>query len=137
MGGEFAINVSKVRSDNWFVKPLKPDNPSNDLTMVDSEGKYLHICGDNDWGYLAVELLKPILKTGNELYCEISSKINELDPEVVLVGKTEYRILDILHIARDSEQGIAVIKGVPIVKGNFDNGVKYLGKREMNYLPFV
>lgn len=137
MGGELVINVSKVRSDNWFVKPLNPDKPSNDLTMVDSEGKYLHICGDNDWGYLAVELLKPILKTGNELYCEISSKINELDPEVVLVGKTEYRILDILHIARDSEQGIAVIKGVPIVKGNFDNGVKYLGKREMNYLPFV
>lgn len=137
MGGELVVNVSAVKSDNWFVRPLNPDNPNNDLTMVDNEGKFLHICGENDWGYLAAELLKPILKTGNELYYDISSKIDDLDPEVVLVGKTEYRLIDILHIVRDSEQGITVIKGVPIVKGDFNNGIKYLGKKEMDYLPFV
>lgn len=137
MGGELCINVKLVKSDNHFVKPFNSNNPSNDLTMVDEDGKYLHICGNNDWAYFAAELLKPVLKTGQELYSEIFTKVSKDNPEVVLVGRNEFRLLDIVQTVRDLEQGAPVIMGVPVVKGNFANGIKYLGKMETEEcLPF-
>lgn len=108
-----------------------------DLSMFSDDNQLLHICGENDWGYLALEVLKPILKEGVLLNREIMNGIDKNKPEVVLVGRNDYRILDILHTARDSEEGISVIHGVPIVKGNFNNGIKYLGEKETEMeLPY-
>jgi len=139
INGEFVIDVDHVCSDDNFVSPRNPNCPSNDLCIVDTNGQYFHIRGTkNDWGYLAAELLLPIMKKGNKLYFEISSKISEINPEVVLVGKNEFRLLDIIHLIKDGEEGIKVIKSIPIVKGNFDNGVKFLGKKSgEEYLPFM
>lgn len=137
IGGELAINIARVRSDRWFIEPASPDKPWSDLTMEDTEGKYLSICGENDWGYLAAELLKPLLIKGNDLYYEISKNISKLNPEIVLVGKNDFRLLDIVHLVRDPECGISIIKNVPIIKGDFTKGIKYLGnKGTEEYLPF-
>jgi len=138
MGGELGIKIKEIKQDRDIVRPYSySERTCLDLSMFGEDGLWLHICGDNDWGYLGLEIIKPILKEGIELNSKILSGIEENKPEVVLVGRNDYRILDILHIARDSEEGISVIRGVPVVKGGFDNGVKYLGK--MNHeseLPF-
>lgn len=138
IGGELCFKVAKVYSDRSFIRPDgKFGFSGNDLSMMNTDKEYLHICGENDWGYLAVELLKPLLQEANKLYIEISSQVDNLNPEVILVGKNDFRLLDILHTVRDSEFGISVIKGVPVVKGDFLNGVKYLGKKEYEgELPF-
>lgn len=139
IGGELGIKVMKIRPDSDGVRPYDGYGHKRmmDLSLFGDDDHWLHLCGDNDWGYLALEILKPILQETNRLYYEISNNINSHKPEVVLVGRNEFRMLDILHIARDGEEGISVILGVPIVKGDFDNGVKYLGRKpEPIELPF-
>ena len=59
-----------------------------------------------------------------------------MKPEVVVVGKNDFRMLDVLHLVRDTEKGISIIRNVPIVKGNFLNGVKFLGKQDIKESPF-
>lgn len=138
IGGELGIKIKRINQDRDIVRPYSfSDRACIDLSMVGEDGQRLHICGDNDWGYLGLEIIKPILKAGIELNFKILSGIEENNPEVILVGRNDYRILDILHSARDSEEGISVIRGVPVVKGEFDNGVKYLGKMDKEQdLPF-
>lgn len=82
--------------------------------------------------------IKPILQGANSIYTDILNNISDRKPEVILVGRNEFRMLDILHIARDGQEGITVIRGVPIVRGEFDNGIKYLGKKteDDSELPF-
>lgn len=138
IGGELGINVKQIKRDNDIVRPyrLACRNPT-DLSLLGDDNNWLHICGNNDWGYLALEVLKPILQTGVKLNSEICDQISEKNPEVVVVGRNDYRILDILHTARDSEKGISIIRGVPIVMGDFDNGFKCLGSKEKEAdLPF-
>ncbi len=110
-----------------------------DLNLLGDDAHWLHLCGENDWGYLALEVLKPILQTAIGIHGEIVSHINESKPEVILVGRNDFRLLDILHIARDGEEGISIIRGIPVVKGDFDNGIKYLGKKTKDdtELPFT
>lgn len=131
IGGELGIKVMKINPDRDIVRPYNGIGVKSmmDLSLYGDDNHWLHLCGDNDWGYLALEILKPILQEANRLYYKISNNINSHKPEVVLVGRNEFRMLDILHAARDGEEGISVIMGVPIVKGNFDNGIKYLGKK--------
>ena len=126
MGGELGIKIKNLRCSDGLVNPFNDyrSKPQIDLSIMSENNECLHICGENDWGYLALDILKPILQKGIQLYLEIREKIYSQKPEVVLVGKNEFRILDILHIARDSEQGIETMLDVPIVKGDFDNGVK-------------
>lgn len=141
MGGELGINVKRVYSDNGFIRPGElywsiSKKYGNDLLIEDIDGSHLYICGDNDWAYLAVDLLKPLLREANKLYYEISKRISDVRPEVVVVGKNDFRMLDILHLVRDTEEGVSIIKNVPIVKGDFLNGVKFFGKQNIEELPF-
>ena len=121
----------KVNPDRDIVRPYKGIGVKSmmDLSLFGDDNHWLHICGDNDWGYLSLEVIKPILQEANSIYCEILKNIDDRKPEVILVGRNEFRMLDILHIARDGEEGISIIKGIPVVKGNFDNGTKYLGTK--------
>lgn len=143
MGGELGILISHVSVSSDMVRPYgyysyPLTNPSMDLTLHSEDGQFLHICGDNDWGYLAVDILIPLLKEASKIYNEICNKVVHEQPEVILVGKNEFRMLDILHMARGCGEHISIIKGVPVVKGNFDNGVKYYGKEKSldESLPF-
>lgn len=136
MGGEIGIKIDSIKTSGDIVSPFSdicPYSATIELSLYEGNTAF-HICVDNDWGYLAIEVLKPILQKANELHMSLLGKINEEQPEVILLGKNEYRLLDILHIARDGEEGIKTIKSVPIVKGNFNNGCKLLGKKED--LPF-
>lgn len=138
IGGELGVNVKDIKRDKDIVRPYHSScrNPM-DLSLLTDDNDWLHICGNNDWGYLALEILKPILQTGIKLNSEICDQISEKNPEVIVVGRNDYRILDILHTARDSEKGISMLRGVPIVMGYFDNGFKCLGNKEREAdLPF-
>lgn len=140
IGGELGIKVKKIRPDSDGVRPYDGYGHKRmmDLSLFGDDDHWLHLCGDNDWGYLALEVLKPILQGANSIYTDILNNISDRKPEVILVGRNEFRMLDILHIARDGQEGIAVIRGVPIVRGEFDNGIKYLGKKteDDSELPF-
>jgi len=136
MGGEIGLKINKVSCSNDLIKPFNDytTTPAIDLTIQTDDG-WFHLCGDNDWGYLALEAIKPVLKAGIELKQKINENILKYQPEVILLGKNEFRILDILHIARDSELGIEMIQGIPVVKGKFTNGIKFLGKNDEIELP--
>lgn len=141
IGGELGIKVKKINPDRNNVRPF--DGFGNkrmmDLSLFGDDDHWLHLCGDNDWGYLSLEVLKPILQTAIGIHKEILDNIADHNPEVILVGNNDFRLLDILHIARDGEEGISIIRGIPVVKGDFDNGIKYLGKKtkDDSELPFA
>jgi hypothetical protein len=135
MTSEIGMKIGHVTTSADIVRPygsaFYQHVPCTDLNIFDDSGtNVLYVCGENDWGYFALDILKPILKEANTLYGKIRDDIEKSRPEAILVGKNEFRILDILHIARDGEEGISVIDSVPIVPGNFDSGVKFLGKDE-------
>lgn len=140
IGGELGIKIIKIKPDSEAVRPYDGygHKRMTDLNLFGDDNHWLHICGENDWGYLALEVLKPILQTAIGIHKEITDHINESNPEVILVGRNDFRLLDILHIARDGEEGISIIRGIPVVKGDFDNGVKFLGKKtkDDSELPF-
>lgn len=139
IGGELGIKVMKIRPDSEAVRPYDGYGHKRmmDLSLFGDDDHWLHLCGDNDWGYLTLEVLKPILKEAIRLHEDIVDNLSVSKPEVILVGRNDFRLLDILHIARDSEEGISVIRGVPIVRGDFDNGIKYLGRKtDPIELPF-
>lgn len=140
IGGELGIKVVRVEPDSECIRPYDGygHRRMTDLNLFGDDDHWLHICGDNDWGYLALEVLKPILQTAIGIHEEIIDHISVSDPEVILVGRNDFRLLDILHIARDGEEGISVIRGIPVVKGDFDNGVRFLGKKTKDdlELPF-
>ncbi len=131
----------KVKSDGDNVRPYNGYGNSRNmvLSLLGNDNQWLHLCGDNDWGYLALEVLKPILQTAISVQTDIINNISDHNPEVILVGRNDFRLLDILHIARDGEEGISIIRGIPVVKGDFDNGVKFLGKKtkDDSELPFA
>lgn len=139
MNGEIGLKIKKVSCSNDLIRPLSEyrDNPAIDLAIQTTDDGFFHICGDNDWGYLALEAIKPILKEGIQLELKILEDVQKYKPEVIVLGKNDFRIFDILHTARDGEYGIKMFRGVPVVKGKFLDGIKYYGKNNEIEFPIT
>lgn len=140
IGGELGIKVNKAILSNDVIQPHKGLNMSTliDLSLLDTNGEYFHICGENDWGYLLVDALLPLFKYADNVLQEISSMIEGYKghPEVIGLGKNEYRAVDIMHRIRGLGDPIKIYKSIPVVCLGETNAIKLFGKSEREYLPF-
>lgn len=138
MGGEVVFKILSVKSDHWFVRPDKSYGRGNDLSMKTEDG-WFHICGDNDWGYLALQLLEPIYKEAEKILAAIDNSIKVSKSEnnnirIIELGRNDKRIMDIRFGGKDK---CTQINGIPvIVKDDVENHIGYLIDYEAE-LPFV
>lgn len=139
MGGELGIEVIKVvlNRENDMREPYT-NSSMIDFSILDKDGCWFHICGKNDWGYLLTEALQPLLKYALGVFQEIDNKLDSYSgqPEIIGLGKNEYRAVDIIHRLRGFGDPIEVYKGIPITKLRSDNKIELFGLVENDGLPF-
>lgn len=141
MSGELSLKVLGVHSDKFFVRPTvnsvstfnKEGNPSNDLSMRLENNKFLHICGDNDWAFLALELLEPIKDEAKRILKMVQDRKSETPSiKAVMLGKNDKRIMDVYFGGRNKCERIL---GLPVIATNELNEVTFLVE-DTNTLPF-
>lgn len=141
MGGELGIEVNHVefgtKSDLCELYGVL-GLTMMDLSLYDKEGKWLHICGKNDWGYLLTDALQPLLIYEAEVRTQIDKKLDLYDgrPEIIGLGKNEYRAIDIVHRLRGVGDPIKIYKGIPVFQLQALNRIELFGKDEESLLPF-
>lgn len=142
MRGELGIKVKKleVDSEKDFLNPydenhfFREDNRAYlDLRLDEGKGDFLYMCGENDWGYLLVDALSPLIRHGLNIMCIIDEKLEEDvndQVEAILLGKNEYRAVDILYKARyGGTTDLKEIGCIPVIKSKDFNCIELL-KRE-------
>ncbi len=149
MSGEFGIEIGKIdfnRTDD-LIKPYgntsiyTDDKPAQDLTITSTSNEAFHICGNNDWAYLVVDALSPLLQYASLVENEVSGKLRRMDrdknlkPKVIGLGRNEFRALDILHRIRGSEDSLKEYNNIPVVRLEENNSIEFLGTKEFD-LPF-
>lgn len=133
IGGELGINIASVRSDPWFIRPTT-STASNDLTMLSISGEYFHICGNNDWGFLALELLEPIRKEAKDMMQKIKKyRQDGTEIKAIMLGVNDKRIMDIYFGGKDKCDRIC---GIPVILSEEQNLFKCLVEYEEE-LPFI
>lgn len=140
MGGELGIKIKSVATSSDMTHPYTDyrDTACIDLSMYDENGSVLHICGDNDWGYLALDLLKPILKEAENLITDVKTRISRIGdrPEAIILGLNQQRIMDIYYGGKGKCTEIA---GIPIARSKEIKAFRYVGNIHYNgidNLPF-
>lgn len=137
MGGELSFKVKSVYSDRDFVRPSHYSlgdvgTASNDLSISLGNNEYFHICGNNDWAFLALELLRPIKDEANKIMESIKCRKSEAPSiKAVMLGKNDKRIMDVYFGGKDKCNRIL---GLPVIVTDELNEVKFLV--EDTYLPF-
>lgn len=137
LGGELAIKIAKVRSDFSFVRPdiysVTNQEPSNDLTMISSTNETLHICGNNDWAFLALELLEPIKNEAKRITKLVQDRKAETPTiKAVMLGKNDKRIMDVYFGGKGKCERII---GLPVIVTDSLNEVTFLVE-DTNSIPF-
>jgi len=116
MCGEITVKIDKIETSS-ISEPFRfgSMNPCVDLTIKDSNNNYLHICGNNDWGYLALEILNPIKESAENLIEDVKERIARIGdkPEVIMLGINQQRIMDIYHGGKGK---CTEISGIPIAR---------------------
>lgn len=141
LGGELVLKVLGVHSDQFFVRPTvhsvgmfnKEGNPSNDLSMKLENNKFLHICGDNDWAFLALQLLEPIKDEAKRIMMLVQDrKVNTPAIKAVMLGKNDKRIMDVYFGGKGKCERIL---GLPVLTTEHLNEVSFLIE-DTHELPF-
>ena len=141
LGGELVLKVLGVHSDQFFVRPTvhsvsmfnKEGNPSNDLSMKLENNKFLHICGDNDWAFLALQLLEPIKDEAKRIMMLVQDrKVNTPAIKAVMLGKNDKRIMDVYFGGKGKCEKIL---GLPIIATDKLDEVTFLVE-DTNSIPF-
>ena len=134
--GELGLKIMSVRSDRYFVRPSyyslnNEHEASNDLSMQLEGGGLFHICGDNDWAFLALDLLKPIKNEAKKFVEAVQDRKNK-SPKIkaVMLGKNDKRIMDVYFGGRDKCDKIL---GIPVIETDNLNEVEFLV--EDTYIP--
>lgn len=127
MGGEIGMKIIEVRTDGIVHPYGKFDNQiAIDLTLKDDKGNFFHICGDNDWGYFALEMLEPIHREAESLINDVKTRLSRIGdrPEVIMIGLNQQRILDI-HFGGKGK--CTEIAGIPVARSNKTKEFRYVG----------
>jgi len=105
---------------------------STDITLHCKDKGCLTIHGKNDWGYLITDALQPLLNYAEQVFVDIDKRISNYTgkPEVIALGKNEFRAVDIMHKLRGLGDPIKIYKGIPVVRVNYDNKIELLGFSE-------
>ena len=128
-GGELGFKVISVYSDKDFVRLSyyslsNGTEVSNDLSMHLYDGGHFHICGNNDWAFLALDLLKPIKDEAKKIVKTVHDRKNK-SPKIkaVMLGKNDKRIMDVYFGGRGECDKIL---GIPVIETDNFNEVEFL-----------
>lgn len=112
IGGELGFDILKVSSDMRYIRP-NDEKISNDLTMHTIDGNFFHICGNNDWAFLALELLEPIKKEAKNIIQKVKNYIDSgINIKAIILGRNDKRIMDVYFGGRNKCEKIF---GIPII----------------------
>ena len=134
MQGELQFNAGKISTTPkifYHYNPETGDPTFPDLRIEGTDGGMLCLVGNNDWGLLMAEALVPLMAYARNVEEEINSKLNGSiqKPEVIILGKNDYRAFTILHRLRGG-CNLTEIDGVKIVEGSKPTGVELFGEQE-------
>ena len=138
MGGELGLKVMSVYSDSGFVRPSQYHLNSkgiitNDLSMKGVDGEFLHICGDNDWAFLALDLLEPIMNEAKKIMKLVQNRKKQTPTiKAVMLGKNDKRIMDVYFGGKGKCERIL---GLPVIVTDELNEVTFLVE-DTNSIPF-
>ena len=127
-----------VYSDKFFVRPShyslsNDDRPTNDLSMRVGNNEFFHICGDNDWAFLALQLLEPIKDEAKRITKLVQDrKADTPTIKAVMLGKNDKRIMDVYFGGKGKCERIL---GLPVIVTDELNEVTFLVE-DTNCLPF-
>lgn len=143
MGGELGIDIKNIGNSGNMVHPFGRDhnldgNACIDLSIYDKNGAVLHICGNNDWGYLALKMLQPIFKEAENLIMDVKERISRIGdkPEAIILGLNQQRIMDIYTGGKGKCTEIA---GIPVARSTEPRAFRYIGNIHddgISELPF-
>lgn len=140
MNAELYIGrIKRVYLDRYSERPYSSPSESaegitNDLHIVTDKEECLHICGENDWAFLALDLLRPIREEARKIVETIEAKKREdKSIKAVALGKNDKRIMDIYFGGKDK---CDKIRGLPVVNADEPNTIAFLVEKEEEY-PFV
>lgn len=130
-GGELGFKVKSIIPDRYFVRPTEAcisllndkKEPCNDLSLK-FDGGTLHICGDNDWAFLALEILKPIKEEALKII-ETAHRLKSENKYIraFALGKNDKRIMDVFMGGKDKCKEIL---GLPVIVSDEFNEVSGL-----------
>lgn len=127
-----------IYSDNGFVRPSQYHLNSkgiitNDLSMKGADGEFLHICGDNDWAFLALDLLEPIMNEAKKITKLVQDRKTQTPIiKAVILGKNDKRIMDVYFGGKGKCEKIL---GLPIIATDKLDEVTFLVE-DTNSIPF-
>ena len=78
--------------------------------------------------------IMPLLRYADQVEIAIRRKLDDFcyKPEVIGLGKNEFRALDILHRLRGLDDPLSIYKGVPVVRLKDNDGIKIYGSKSVN-----
>lgn len=144
MVGEIAIKIDNLKFDR-VIDLTRPygvgycrAEPAQDLTLMNGQ-ETLHICGENDFPYLFINALKPLMEYEKTTRENIENELFSAKyvPKVILLGKNEFRAMDIMYRLRNNNNPFTEYKEFPVVRGKKNNEIELLGEDgESEDLPF-
>lgn len=128
MREEIGINIERVE-----LKSFHGDVSNSDLRLEDESGNFICICGNNDWGKIALKILKPYRREADRIIKQVEDMVKTgFRPEVILLGKTEKAIMDIVSATGRCDN----ILNIPIAVSEKNSEVRFIGAAQDEYLPF-
>lgn len=142
MQGEVVVKVDNIKISGTvdFITPYRDVISENksymdmDLHMPDGT---LHLVGENDWGYLMASALVPLLRYADSVQRELDKMYQESEvrADAIVLGKNEYRALDIMNLLKHPGTTLKEYKGIPIVQSQIYSYMKIYGEPK-EQLPF-
>ena len=142
MQGEIVVKVEDIKISGTvdFTSPYQDGVTEEkiymdmDLHMVDGT---LHLVGKNDWGYLMTYALAPLLRYAYSVKSKLDKMYQKSNvrADAIVLGKNEYRALDIMHRLHNLETSLKEYEGIPIVQSTINNYMKIYGE-DQEELPF-
>lgn len=132
MSGEVCVNVNFIKFSDDIVRPYgHPFGSSEvaiDMTFYMNQDQCFHFCGPNDWGQILADSLQDLMRYARAVREDIDSQIKkEGRPQVIVLGKNEYRALEIWSTICCGEK-LEDFEGFPVVRSNDnDNGITLFG----------
>lgn len=141
MRGEIGVNVKEILHTRGMVRPnfydcipYGEDNEFfNDLSIMEESGECLHICGKNDWAFLALDILKPFKEEAEKIIKTVENSKKSKCIGAVVLGKNDKRIMDVYFGGKDS---CTSILGIPVVLSDVRDKVMCLVEPEEAEIPF-
>ena len=144
MQGELGLKALKavITPETDAIRPFSNfagdgGKVSLELKLLDENGAFLYLVGENDWAELMVDALIPLEKEACKVENQMLDTLADLKyrPQVIGLGKDEFRLLNLFHRIKGSGDPILIYRGIPIVKLGENSAIKFYREANSVSLP--